>query len=252
MLSELERSMIYYPSVYPEGNWNAEDFGLTVEDCWFTTPDSIRLHGWFASSDSATRTLLWFHGNAGNITHRLDNLRLLIDRGINVFIFDYRGYGRSEGEPDEQGLYADGRAAFDFLVDRKNINPEDIIFFAQSLGTAIAVDVALDRTPAGIILEAAFTDAKAMARVLLPLVPVGSMLKTKFDNIGKIKKLRIPVLVIHGDRDSIVPYELGEKLYEAANQPKKFYTIPGADHNDTYIVGGDQYFSTLQKWWNAL
>ena len=252
MLSDLERSMIYYPAVYPEGYWNPEDFGVEVEDCWFTSEDDVRLHGWFASADTATQTLLWFHGNAGNITHRLDNIRLLHDRGINVFIFDYRGYGRSEGEPDEQGLYADGRAAYDYIINERSIRPDDIIFFGRSLGTAIAIDVAHDRTPRGLILESAFTDAKAMARVIMPLVPIGAVIKTKFDSIGKIKELRIPVLFIHGDRDSIIPYELGRKLFEAANEPKEFYSIPGADHNDTYIVGGEQYFSTLQTWWNAL
>ncbi len=254
MFPALEKKLIYFPLRYPEGYWDPSTFGIEAEDCSFAAADGVRLHGWYfrTSGERQPRTLLWFHGNAGNITHRLDNIRLLLDRGIDVFIFDYRGYGKSEGEPDEEGIYLDGRAAFDFLVREKGVAAKRIVFFGRSLGSAVAVDVAIEKPPGGIILETAFPDARSMAKLLVPILPIGPFMSTKFDNIGKIRNIHIPLLFIHGDRDRIVPYEYGKKLYEAANQPKEFYAIPGADHNDTYIVGGAAYFSKLQMWWNSL
>lgn len=249
MITALEKRMIYYPAKYPEGFWNPEAFSVTVTDVWFTADDGVRLHGWFAEGEEPKigRTLLWFHGNAGNITHRLDNMRDLLELGIDVFIIDYRGYGKSEGEPDEEGIYKDGRAAYDYLVGEKQVRGEDIVLFGRSLGTAVAVEVATQRTVGGIILESAFTDAKAMVRILMPFLPVGAIISSRFDSIGKIKNIRVPILFTHGDRDSIVPIELGKQLYEAANPPKEFYIIRGADHNDTYIVGGREYYQVIKR-----
>lgn len=254
MLSSIEKQMIYYPSKYPEGFWTPERYGVHPEECWFTTEDGLNLHGWYAKgvASGPDLTLLWFHGNAGNITHRLDNMRQLLDLGLDVFIFDYRGYGKSEGEPDEDGLYADGAAAYDFLVGEKKISADNIILFGRSLGTAVAVDVATKRSVRGIILESAFTDAKAMAKIIMPYIPVGSLISARFDSIGKIRSINVPILFTHGDRDTIVPFELGKKLYDAANDPKYFYTIGGADHNDTYIVGGTEYYDRIRTFVQSL
>jgi fermentation-respiration switch protein FrsA (DUF1100 family) len=249
MVSILERQMIYYPARYPEGYWQPDRFGITVEDCWFTTGDGLRLHGWYAKGDVSELdvTLLWFHGNAGNITHRLDNMRDLLKLGIDVFIIDYRGYGKSEGEPDETGLYEDGLAAYDYLVNEKGCTGNSIVLFGRSLGAAVAVDVATKRPVRGMILESAFTNAKAMAKIIMPHLPVGSLISSRFDSLKKIPHIDVPILFTHGDRDTIVPIELGKKLFDAANQPKHFYTIVGADHNDTYLVGGVEYYTRIIK-----
>lgn len=254
MVSALEKQMIYYPSKYPEGFWEPERFGVSVEDCWFTADDGTRLHGWYAKGTESNLdlTLLWYHGNAGNITHRLENMRDLLGLGVNVFIIDYRGYGKSDGDPDEPGIYKDGIAAYDYLIDEKDLTKDNIVLFGRSLGAAVAVEVATKRDVRGMILESAFTDAKAMARIIMPFVPVGAVISSKFDSVGKIKDIHIPVLFTHGDRDSIVPIDLGKKLFEAANEPKYFYTIEGADHNDTYIVGGKEYYQQFKQFLESL
>lgn len=254
MISTLEKQMIYYPAKYPDGFWEPERFGVPVKDCWFTAEDGVRLHGWYAEGveSDLDLTLLWYHGNAGNITHRLENMRDLLDLGVNVFIIDYRGYGKSEGEPDEPGLYKDGVAAYDYLIDEKDHTKDNIVLFGRSLGSAVAVEVATQREVRGMVLESAFTDAKAMARIIMPFLPVGAVISSKFDSIGKIRDINVPVLFTHGDRDTIVPIDLGKELYKAANEPKTFYTIQGADHNDTYIVGGADYYQTIKKFLEEL
>jgi uncharacterized protein len=254
MISAFEKQMIYYPVKYPGGFWEPERFGVQVEDIWFTAEDGVRLHGWYAAGNNSGLglTLLWFHGNAGNITHRLENLRDLLELGIDVFIFDYRGYGRSDGEPDEHGIYKDGIAAFDYLTAEKGILPDRIVLFGRSLGTAVAVEVATKREIRGMILESAFTDAKAMARTIMPFLPLGAVISSRFDSIGKINNIHVPLLFTHGDSDSIVPIDLGKKLYHAANDPKDFYTIAGADHNDTYLVGGREYYQRIKHYLESL
>lgn len=254
MISALENQMIYYPAKYPDGFWEPERFGVTAEDCWLTAEDGVRLHGWYAEGIDSDLdiTLLWYHGNAGNITHRLENMRDLLNLGVNVFIIDYRGYGKSDGSPDEPGIYKDGIAAYDYLITEKEHTKENIVLFGKSLGAAVAVEVATQRGVRGMILESAFTDAKAMANIIMPFLPVGAVISSKFNSIGKIKNMYVPVLFTHGDRDTIVPVDLGKKLFEAANEPKEFYTIHGADHNDTYIVGGEEYYNKIKQFLESL
>ncbi|MFQ5799535.1 MAG: alpha/beta hydrolase [Bacteroidota bacterium] len=265
MIMIFEEQMIYFPAKYPEGNWQPRASGMNLEDCFFTTEDGVRLHGWFYPAQGArpeklplrpltgTRfTLLWCHGNAGNITHRLENLRLLHELGINVFIFDYRGYGKSEGDPNEEGIYRDAVAAYDYLMTRKDIQPDWIVLFGRSLGTAVAVDLALKRKARALILESAFTTAKDMANEIFPLPIVQFVIRSSFDSLKKIRKIPAPILFIHGNQDRTVPIELGRKLFEVANQPKSFYEIDSADHNDTYIVGGKPYFEEIRKFLESL
>ncbi len=253
IIALFEKKMIYFPIKYPEGFWNPERYGVKVEDSFFTTEDGLRLHGWFAPSKNASLTLLWAHGNAGNITHRLENTRLLLNLDINVFIFDYRGYGKSEGEPDEEGLYRDARAAYDYLLSRKDVNPQEIVFFGRSIGTAVIVDLALHRQCKGMILESAFTSGKEMAKEMLPFfLPAYFIIHSKFASIEKIERLHVPILFTHGTNDHTVPLKLGRKLFDGANGPKYFYEIQGADHNDTYIVGGKPYFNRINEFLNTL
>lgn len=247
MIMIFEDQMIYFPAKYPEGNWQPEASRVVVEDCYFLTEDGLRLHGWFCPADDANLTLLWCHGNAGNITHRLENLRLLHELGINVFIFDYRGYGKSEGDPSEEGIYRDAVAAYDYLITRTDVRPDSVVFFGRSLGTGVAVDLGLKRNARAMILESAFTTAKEMASAIFPLPIAQFVIHSKFDSLGKIREIHVPLLFIHGDEDRTVPIDQGRKLFEAANEPKSFYVIPGADHNDTYQVGGSEYFEKIRE-----
>lgn len=241
-----EEQFIFFPSVYPSGNYEDARQERNLEDCWFTAGDGVKLHGWFARADKPIATLVMAHGNAGNLSHRLPIIKALRDIGLNVFMFDYRGYGRSEGSPSEPGVYLDGHAAFDYVAGRQDADSSSIILFGTSLGGAVAVDVALDRPAAGLILESTFSSAKDVARVAYPFLPAQFLLRTKFNSDEKIRSIRVPSLFLHGDRDSIIPLALGRKLFEAANEPKKFSVISGADHNDIFWVGGRAYLEQIR------
>jgi fermentation-respiration switch protein FrsA (DUF1100 family) len=219
--------------------------GLSYEEANFTAADGASLHGWYVPGARA-ETLLWFHGNAGNISHRLENLRLLHDSvGVNAFLFDYRGYGRSSGTPSEAGLYLDARAAVAHLRGRARVDPKRMLYFGRSLGSAVAVDLAVEDPPAAMILETPFLSIREMAKTLIG--PLAAAVPSGFDNLGKIGRVRCPLLFIHGDRDEVVPYAQGRRLFEAASPPKAFYRVRGAGHNDTYLVGAETYFTHVRR-----
>jgi fermentation-respiration switch protein FrsA (DUF1100 family) len=241
----LEHSFIYFPERELIGD--PAHFGLPFDDASFTASDGVRLHGWFVPGESDV-TWLWCHGNAGNISHRLDNLRLLHDElGVSVFIFDYRGYGRSEGSPSEEGTYRDAEAALAYLLSRPDVDAERVVYFGRSLGAAVAVELATRRPPSALILESPLPSIAELARHHYPFLPAGRLLRTKYDALSKIGKVRVPLLVLHGDQDEVIPFEAGRRLFGAANEPKRFYTIGGAGHNDTYVVGGREYFRALRE-----
>jgi fermentation-respiration switch protein FrsA (DUF1100 family) len=248
-MSFIDRQMIYFPD--QELISTPADVGLEYEDVDFTASDGTRLHGWYVPGVGKI-TLLWFHGNAGNISHRVDNI-LMLNRtlGVNIMILDYRGYGRSEGSPSENGLYLDAEAAFEFLVSQRSVDPEsELVLFGRSLGAAVAVELAVRHQVRGVILESGFTSVKDMAQRIYPYLPMGLLINTveaRYDTISKIGNVTAPVMVLHGDRDEIVPFELGEKLFQAASEPKRFYRIRGAGHNDTYHMGGEPYFEALRE-----
>jgi fermentation-respiration switch protein FrsA (DUF1100 family) len=247
-----EERFIFFPSSYPDGYYEEARSLPYIEDCWFLAEDGVKLHGWFARRDSAIATLVISHGNAGNLSHRLPVIKTFRDLGFNVFLYDYRGYGRSEGSPDETGVYRDGRAAFDYVINRTDVDPTNVILFGTSLGGAVAVDVALDRPAAGLILESTFSSATDVARTAYPFLPAQFLLRSKFDSAEKIRSIHIPLLVLHGDRDRIIPISLGRKLFEAANEPKTFFVVPGADHNDIFWVGGRAYLEQIRNFALAL
>ncbi len=244
MLLGLERYLIYAPDRQLETT--PQSAGLAYEDVRFPAGDGTMLHGWLIPAPGAKLTLLWCHGNAGNISHRVDNTRYLHRLlKINVFLFDYRGYGASAGslnDLSEEGTYHDAEGALAFLRARPELASTRLVYFGRSLGAAIAVELAKRHPPAALILETPFTSIRDMARVVLPFFPVGGLLGTRYDSLSKIGAIRVPLLVLHGDQDDVIPFEQGRRLFEAANPPKTFYTIRGARHNDTYIVGGDNYF----------
>ncbi len=254
MFLGLEKYVIYIPERVMEMTPARE--GIAYEDVWFPAGDGVRLHGWLVPAPGARLTLLWFHGNAGNISHRVDNLKYLHHLlHLNVFIFDYRGYGRSAGshsDLSEEATYHDAEGALTYLRGRQDLAHTRLVYFGRSLGAAIAVEMARRHPPAGLILETPFTSIKDMARVALPFLPVGSLLRTKYDSLGKIGEIRVPLLVLHGDQDDAVPYEQGRRLFDAASEPKTFYRIRGARHNDTYIVGGQPYFDAWARFLQTL
>jgi fermentation-respiration switch protein FrsA (DUF1100 family) len=241
----LEHRFIFHPdkSIYQTPG----EAGLIFDDVYFLTTDGVRLNGWYIPYPGAHKTLLWFHGNAGNISHRVRNIRLLHDNlGINMLIFDYRGYGRSAGKISESGTYLDGIAAVEFLGRRYHVPPRKLVIFGRSLGAAVAAETATRFEVLALILESPFVSVPEMAGAVFPLLPVGPLLTTQYNTLEKVKRVKSPLLILHGDRDEVVPFSQGRKVFEAAAEPKRFYTIAGAGHNDTYLVGGNAYFAALR------
>lgn len=245
----LDRMMIYFPERGLAAT--PDSVGLAYEDVYLTAADGTRIHGWYIPGRSRV-TLLWFHGNAGNISHRLDNILMLHQRlGVGVFIIDYRGYGLSEGRPSEKGIYMDAKAAFDYLGSDLGLDAErDVVLLGRSLGTGVAVEMATRYRVRGVILESGFTSIREMADASgspLPIPLVLTLFEARYDSISKIGRVESPVMVLHGDRDDTVPYWMAEKLYAAANDPKTLYPIRGAGHNDTVYVGSEGYFEALEN-----
>ncbi|MBW1942109.1 MAG: alpha/beta hydrolase [Deltaproteobacteria bacterium] len=239
----IENFFVFFPDRAHE--FSPKTMHLDYEDVYFKTEDNKTLHGWFFPGTAASPVLIFFHGNAGNISHRLDNVTRLLEQGFGVFIFDYRGYGKSTGRPSEPGIYRDGLAAYDYLEGKKKVPPGQIILFGRSLGAAVAVEVALKRRVRALIMESAFTSTKDMAKTMPLFALLSPLLPTNYNNMEKVGRITVPKLIIHGDQDDIVPYAMGQKLFQAAKSPKFFYLLPNAGHNDTYVVGGPAYFQTL-------
>ncbi len=220
--------------------------GVEAESLFLDTEDGVRVHAYYVPATThatAPRALLFLHGNAGNASHRLPNAAALARLGADVLLLDYRGYGLSEGSPSEAGVYADARAAWNHLTEVRGVPPERIVLFGRSLGGAVAVELAQDRTLAGLVLESAFTNIDDMARRMIG--PLANFVGGGFPSDERITRVRAPLLFFHGDRDDIVPIELGRALYAAAPEPKRFESIDGAGHNDTVVVGGNAYFAKI-------
>jgi fermentation-respiration switch protein FrsA (DUF1100 family) len=229
------------------------DRGLDFEDVYFEASDGVRLNGWFVPGSSDT-TLLWLHGNAGNIANRVDNIAEIHNAlGVSVFIFDYRGYGRSEGKPTEQGTYLDAEAALEYLHSRGDVHPGRLVLFGRSLGCAVAAELALQNDVQGVVLESPFTSIRAMAKRAYPFLPgIGSFVRTRYDTLSKVGRIGAPLMVLHGDRDDIAPSDMGVAVFDAATPPKRFYRIEGAGHNDTYSIGGSAYYEALGEFIDSL
>ena len=246
LLVGCENDIIYHPTKYPDGLWDTSNMPIPVEDVWFEARDGIKLHGWYVPGKDAIATLLFFHGNAGNITHRLENIFLLHHLKLNVFIFDYRGFGRSDGEPDEDGIRLDAQAAYDTVLTRPGVSPESLIIFGRSLGGAFASYTATKNPAAGLILESTFTNAVDMADRMLPLLP-GWLVSSDLDTQSHVSRLKLPKLFMHGTRDNLIPFTMGRELYKAAAEPKEFYSIVNAGHNNTWYIGGKDYFDKINE-----
>ncbi|MBE0501039.1 MAG: alpha/beta hydrolase [Desulfuromonadales bacterium] len=246
MSGTMEQRLLYFPD--PHLVATPAVYDLAYKEVVITTTDNIQLHGWFVPGEKEKPVVLFFHGNAGNISHRLDNIRLLHKIGLNTFIFDYRGFGKSRGRPSEQGVNEDAIAALGWLKSR-GWSAENTIYFGRSLGAAVAVNLADRYAPAGLILETPFTSLRDMGRQHYPLLTLtlGWILRDNFNNLEKIRRIKAPLLIFQGDQDAIVPAKMARDLFDAANRPKTFHLIPGAGHNDTYEKGGDAYWQAWRK-----
>jgi fermentation-respiration switch protein FrsA (DUF1100 family) len=241
-----EEKLIYFP--LSKLDMSPDQLGLRYEDVSLLAEDGVRLHAWFLPHEGSAFTVLLFHGNAGNISHRLDRVLLMQSKlRTSVLLFDYRGYGQSEGSPDEQGTYRDGRAALRYLTGESKIPEDRIILFGESLGAAVAIQLALESEVRALVLESAFTSIPDMGSVHYPFLPVTRLLRTRYENLEKMPAVEVPVLFLHGVRDRIVPFEHGRRLYEAAKEPKKFFAIDGAGHNDTFFAGGNEYWNAWKE-----
>ena len=237
-------AMIFFP--IKELHEAPSHWGMDFENLTITTDDDIALHAWFIPQQSSEKTLLFFHGNASNISHRGDSVKIFHDLGLNVLIFDYRGYGQSEGKPTEAGLYRDARAAWNYLTQTRGVNSKDIVLFGRSLGGAVAANLASEVDAGAIILESTFSSARDMAQELFPLLSYMIPLRFHFNTAKFVQKVNCPVLVIHSPDDEIIPYSLGRKVYDAANQPRLMLDING-DHNGGFLRSQPHYGRGLKQ-----
>jgi fermentation-respiration switch protein FrsA (DUF1100 family) len=245
--------MLYYPVKYPGGNWSAQST-VGATDVWLQSRDGTKLHAWWIPATAPSPTshplaTLHLHGNGGNITDRVLSARHINAAGSPVLLLDYRGYGRSSGRSSETGLYQDAEAAYDWIISN-GYSPEQIVIHGESLGTAVAVHLATERPSAGLVLEAPFTSARAVAGRVLPIM--GPLLIWGYNSMGLIRRVRVPLLIIHGDRDEVIAFEFGQELFKAANNPKWFWTIHGATHNNLHIVGSAEFPARLAEFYRTI
>ena len=239
-----QRRLIYFPT---RDVPSPEAVGLeNVEPATFLTSDGLTLHAWFLPAERPARfTTLLFNGNAGNRAHRADLASALRAQGLAVLLFDYRGFGENDGAPTERGLAADARAARAYLAARRDVDPGRLVYFGESLGTAVAVGLAAEHEPAALILRSPFTSMIDVGRIHYPLLPVRLLLRDRYPSIDRVPGLRCPLLIIAGDRDSIVPLEQSRRLYAAASSRKTIEIVEGADHNDAALFGGDRMMRAI-------
>ncbi len=242
----LENRFIYFPPRCPEGFEPPANQGLPVEEVWITAQDGVTLNAWYFPNSTSSKVLLWFHGNAENISHGLRRLTDFSRLGASVLALDYRGYGKSEGSPSEASVYRDADAAFNYLVESRHFQPTNIFLYGNSLGGAVAIDLASRHELGGLIVESSFTSGREMARRMLRIPLFEYVPKSRFDSLHKITRVHAPILIVHGTEDRVIPFSMGQRLYEAAPQPKSFLQIEGAGHNDIALVGGERYFDRLK------
>lgn len=242
----LEQHFLYFPEPHHEATPAA--VGLVYEEVTFQATDGIQLNAWLVPGQTNAPVVLFCMGNAGNISHRLETLQLLHTLGVAVFIFNYRGYGLSDGKASEMGTYHDVTGAIE-LLHKRGWPAERLIIFGRSLGAAVGLEAALNSAPAGLIMESPFTSISAMGQQHYPLLNrlLGWLIGAKYDNLEKISALESPLLLIHGRRDSVCPPHMAEQLYARAPHEKQLFWIPAAGHNNGFIVGGEPYRQRIKR-----
>ena len=236
--------LVFFPSRELDGGTPAV-YGLAYEDVALTAEDGVALHAWWVPAPAARRSVLFLHGNAGNISHRLDKLAVLAGLDASVLLLDYRGYGRSEGSPDEAGTYLDADAAYQWLRAR-GIAPETIVVYGESLGGPIATDLAARREVGGLVLESAPSSILGVAQHHYPLLPVSWFLSVRYDALARMPSVRAPVLIMHSPRDEIVPFAMAEELFAAAPGRKRLVRLDGG-HNDNFVIAAEVYQAALRE-----
>lgn len=242
-LEWLKNNFVFHPNT--SVRISPAEYGFTYEDVWFGGPDGKTLHGWYLPGDGDA-LFLWFHGNAGNISNRLDHARLLTDRlGVSHFLFDYQGYGNSTGRPSIPGIVADGRDAIAVVRERGWAQDKQLVYLGESLGCAVVIAAGIEQPPDRAILLAPFYSLRAMGERVLP--PLAFMVDEDLNSARLIGQFRAPLLVIHGTDDWTIPYQQGRDLFALANPPKRFHTVSGGGHTDLHLVGGTEYFQVIQE-----
>lgn len=219
--------------------------GLEYEDVILKTPDDVELHGWYVPAENSRGVVLFLHGNAGNVSHRLASLEIFNQLDLSTFIIDYRGYGESKGTPSEQGFYTDAETAWNYLTMQRGHKGQEIIIFGRSIGGAVAAWLAARVQPAGVILESTFTSLTAMARKHYPLIPVDLLLRSRFPTQEYLPAVDAPILIIHSRDDELVPYTHAESLYAAADASRQLHNLEGG-HNEGFLLSGKDYAHALQ------
>lgn len=230
---------------------DAKQLPAGVEEVFLPTSDGETLQSYWLARPASSRVLIYFHGNAGNISHRIPDLRILADMGVNVLGVGYRGYGKSSGKPSEQGIYLDGEAALAYVSRAHGFTPERVILLGRSIGSTVAVEVARHHDLAALILVTPMTTGRAMGKYH-GFGMLAALAGDAFDNLGKIVDIRCPLLIVHGTRDKIVPYTMGEQLYALAPWPKHFTAVEGAGHNDISTRGSGPYWRAIRAMLTSL
>jgi fermentation-respiration switch protein FrsA (DUF1100 family) len=233
---------VYFPMKDIEGT--PEEFALRYEEVFFSAADGVKLHGWFVPANRSRGAVLFCHGNAGNISHRIPSVHAFNRLFLDTFIFDYRGYGKSEGKPTEAGTYLDAEAALEYLTNQRKIAPEKIVMFGRSLGGSVAAHLAAARTPAALIVESSFSSVGDLGAEMFPLLPVRIISRFDYNTREYVQKADCPVLVVHSRDDDLIPFRHGERIFEAASEPKEFLEITGS-HNSGFMDSMPDYMDGL-------
>jgi len=251
-----EPRMLYHPDRTIDQT--PDQVGLHYENINLTTSDGVNINGWFVPGENLAEdahvtqfTVLFFHGNAGNISHRLEKIGIFRDLGVDTFIIDYRGYGRSEGQPNEQGTYHDAQAAYEYLTQQRKLAPRSIVAYGESLGCAIAADLASKVEVRGLVLEEGFSSTGDVGQGMFPFLPVRYLVRNKYNTVGKLPGIHIPLLIFHSREDTLIDFSHAQRLFAAANEPKEFVELHGG-HNDAFEVSALTYRAALSKFFATL
>ncbi len=239
-----QRRLVYFPTKAIVAR--PDQWGLPYEEVWLRTSDGLRLSAWFVPAEKPRAYSIFCHGNAGNISHRVESLEIFHKLGVATLVFDYRGYGRSEGRPTEEGTYRDAEAAWDYLVGERGVAPEKVVVFGRSLGGPIAAHLAATREPGALILESTFTSAPEVAQRMLPVFPARWLCRVKYPTAEFLAGVRCPVLVVHSPEDELIAWRFGRGVFEAAGEPKEFLQISGT-HNEGFLTSGRRYVEGLDR-----